>query len=478
LFAALVASLALTGCGRQDAPAMGSSAAPTSGTVALQPTRTILPFDEARPILTVFRDDLPAELARRTERALEAQWLAWVARHDAAIRARLDRGDEDTLVNFWLYGSTFTALPRVTGAEASKRGNSGTEDLLIQRLDDLVSAVVWPGANERLQFARSVLQRKGIDPSTPDGQQRARGYLVEARARMIAESDRYRRAAQSANARQDRASSLDVYSTLYRDRGLSTDTSLGVDFNLEQAFRAMKANGALPNVRRVAVIGPGLDFTDKAEGHDFYPQQSIQPFAILDSLVRLDLARLGDLRIVTFDVSPRVNQHLNAARQRAEKKAAYVLQLPIKIDRPGVRADDDFTTFWQRFGDRIGADVAPLAVPPAASDVRVRAVSVRPDVVLSITPYDLDVILERLAPLASSERFDLVVATNVLVYYSRLEQALALANVSAMLRPGGFFLTNYEVHPLAPMDAAPVLSTAVQRTGQEVGDTLFWYRRK
>lgn len=45
------------------------------------------------------------------------------------------------------------------------------------------------------------------------------------------------------------------------------------------------------------------------------------------------------------------------------------------------------------------------------------------------------------------EKFDLIVATNVLVSYDNFEQAQALANVSAMLRPGGIFLTYYLVPP-------------------------------
>jgi chemotaxis methyl-accepting protein methylase len=73
---------------------------------------------------------------------------------------------------------------------------------------------------------------------------------------------------------------------------------------------------------------------------------------------------------------------------------------------------------------------------------------VRPEVTLSITPRDLNIVLERLGPLAKDDLFDLIVATNVLVYYDAFEQALALANISAMLRPGGVFLTNYKSRPL------------------------------
>lgn len=33
-------------------------------------------------------------------------------------------------------------------------------------------------------------------------------------------------------------------------------------------------------MRRVAVVGRGLDLVDKAEGQDFYPPQSLQALAL------------------------------------------------------------------------------------------------------------------------------------------------------------------------------------------------------
>ncbi len=122
----------------------------------------------------------------------------------------------------------------------------------------------------------------------------------------------------------------------------------------------------------------------------------------------------------------------------------------------------------------------PALTPPAGANVRVRAVRVRREVVLSITPRDLNIVLERLAPLKDDERFDLIVATNVLVYYDAFEQALALANVTAMLRPGGVFLTNYRVAPLAPLEAVRrALSSMAPLDRQgERRHTIFGYLRR
>ena len=63
------------------------------------------------------------------------------------------------------------------------------------------------------------------------------------------------------------------------------------------------------------------------------------------------------------------------------------------------------------------------------------------------------------------------------MYYDTFDQSLALANMSKMLRPGGFFLTNYAVVPTAPMESSASLITTVYWDRQHNGDTLFWCQR-
>src|SRR5207237_7833649 len=138
--------------------------------------------------------------------------------------------------------------------------------------------------------------------------------------RAIAEHARYRTAAKAVD-----------YGSIYKNRGLSSDTRLTADFALDKALEAIAAKGGLAahSVKRVAIVGPGLDFTDKAEGFDFYPQQTIQPFAVADSLIRAGAARHDELQVTTFDLSPRVNQHLVGTRQQAARGEGYVLTMPL-----------------------------------------------------------------------------------------------------------------------------------------------------
>jgi hypothetical protein len=436
--------------------AVAPSGAKAAAAALLASTAQVVPisYDDAKPILEANGRNIAA-----------AEWPAWVAKRNAEIRARLALGDEDSVVNLWLFGTSFTKRPRVTDRTADGLAKDAIEELLLSRLDDFVAALARPGTDERLQFARDLITRKGINLATAAGREKAEEYLVGIRERMIAENRQFIRAAESPSA----------YATLFSDRGLSSDTRLTASFAIDKALEALAASGwmAAGGITRVAIVGPGLDFTDKAEGYDFYPPQTIQPFAVADSLGRLTMTPPATLRITTLDLSPRVNRHLEAARGRAVLGSSYVVQLPLARDQPNHEWSPDLVAYWQRFGSAIGKTVPATPPPAIAGDVRVRAVAVRPSIVTAVTPEDVNIILERV-----DDRFDLIVATNILVYYDAFEQALALANIAKMLKPGGFFLTNYAVAPQPPMEAAANLTTSVYFDKQKNGDAIYCYRRR
>ena len=76
-----------------------------------------------------------------------------------------------------------------------------------------------------------------------------------------------------------------------------------------------------------------------------------------------------------------------------------------------------------------------------------------------------------------AERFDLIVATNILVYYDVVEQSLALANVARMLRPGGLLLSNTLLTELPRLPMALVAHTDVVYTETAIGDRVMCYER-
>ena len=478
LIAIALVAAACARCGDARAPSAVPQQQPPAKVAGATSAR-LMTLAEARDVIDAHASALPEPLRGKRGADLDAAWTAWAAAHDAAIRARLTRGDEDSIVNLWLYGTSFTGQPRATTRDRKQRGAAKTEALLIARLDDLIEAMAGANLDDRLRFARQVVERHGVDVRTPAGKDRAAEVLVGLRSRMIDESNAHYRATRAAAAKTP-AHALDTFATLYRERGLSSDTSLPVDFSLDRALAAMASqpDGGPRTVRRVAVIGPGLDFSDKAEGYDLYPPQTIQPFALFDSLLRLKLAQPGSVRMTTFDLSPRVNDHLRAAAERARAGQPYVLHLPLVRDDPEhgwLKALEDY---WAGFGAAIGSPASPVRVPPAAGRVDVRAVAVRPEFAAAIAAEDLDIVVQRVAPLAEDDRFDLVVATNVLVYYDAFEQALALANIASMLRPGAVFLTNYQVHPSPPLEETAGIVTPVDWDRQQNGDSIFVYRAR
>ena len=456
--------------------ALMSSVAGTSG--------AYISFAEAKPVLQSLRSDLlPPELQKKTPAELEAIWPDWVTGHDRAIRARLDRGNDDSIVNFLFFGVTFTAEPRVKQNDIGQlalKGRSAEiarDPIVRRRVEDMIAGIAAPGGNERLQFARQIVERKGIDPGDAAGRGRVRQFLEDAVTRVLAENEQRILHITSLIEQRDTSAQLTELQTFFRDRGLSSDTSIFIDFAVAGALADVESQGVLTegSVRRAAILGPGLDFTDKRDGFDFYPQQTLQPFATFDSLVRVGLARPEALRITTFDLNPRINEHLEAARRRAGAGGAYVLQLP-RDSEPWTPA---LVTFWQQFGGKIGEEVQALPVPPAAGVVQVRAVRIRPGIVTSIVPQDLNVVLQRPSVLPPGERFDLIVATNILGYYDLFEQSLAVANLSGLLRPGGVLLTNNEIVllPTTPMRRVGQRDVAYS-DGPNNGDRLIWYQRE
>jgi hypothetical protein len=475
---------------KQIFPITGALLATASALIAQTARKPVyIPYKDAQPVLAAEAEILPPGLNGKTGDALEREWPNWIARRDREIRTRLVQGDEDSLINFLLFGTSYTRQPRIALKQLAllepKGESSGTNPdraelelrkLLAARADDLIRGVAAPHGNERLAFARRLLiEQKGFRLMSAAERAQIKAYLLSGLDRMVKEQELYAKILEEARL----GSATEEFaerSRLFRTRGLSLDTSLLPNFAIEESLKALQTRQLLlPNsVRRMAVIGPGLDFTDKQEGYDFYPQQIIQPFAVIDTLLRLGLAERDALHVTTFDLSPRINDHLTGARARAQHGQGYVVQLPRD---PGVAWKTEAINYWSCFGDRIGLPVAPAAVPLGTGDLKIRAVRIRPEIVSRITPVDLNIVMQRLE-LPEAERFDLIVATNILVYYDTFEQTLALSNLEHMLKPGGFLLSNNALLelPFGRMHSVGYL-TVVYSDRPNDGDHIVWYRR-
>jgi hypothetical protein len=304
-----------------------------------------------------------------------------------------------------------------------------------------------PGGNERLVWARETLERIGRRLDTPEGRARAGAYLVENFARVTRESGEL--AAMLGESATATAQPIPDRARVFARRGLAPDTSWPINFAIRESLASLRSAGALAprSVRRVAIVGPGLDFVDKDEGHDHYPPQSLQPFAVIDALLTLDLAA-GGIDVVTLDINPRVNDHLRRLATRPTG-APYELQL---VRRAAIPWTPAASRYFNQFGASVGEQVAPVKAPDQAEAVEARAIRIPPERLRCVTPAEVDVVYQRL-PLPVQERFDLVIATNVLLYYDRFEQALAAHSIEALLVSGGLLLTNT---PLDDLPAFPL----------------------
>ncbi len=426
-----------------------------------------LHFDEVRETLLLNADSgLPGSEIKEG-----AAWDAWIRARDAEVRGRIDRGVEDSISNLILYGASFTSLPRVESVEFAATESGELRPAAVARIHALALALASGAKDERVGFVRDFLARKGI------GRNFEESYFTGNLRRFIAEQAGYQKKLEDAAKGRDPSSVYLARGTLFETRGLSVDTSLLPNFALEETLRAMIRKGALTaeSMRRIAVIGPGLDFTDKRDGYDFYPLQTLQPFAVLEAVARLDLGKPEDLEVVCLDLNSAVIAHIQKLAERGRAGEAYTVELPRD---PRAEWSPEAISYWKNFGEILGSPRKPLPVPASLGGVAVRAVAIRGQFAARIQVYDANIVAETL-DFPPGQGFDLIVATNVLVYYNRLEQALAMANIARLLNPGGIFLAN---HPL-PSEHASDLRYLGRRTtaftpSGVYGDDVVVYRRR
>lgn len=452
---------------------------------ALEPAPIFIPAAQARPILNT-SSDAPREMKGLSLKELEISWPEWVARQDAQVRGRVGQGETDTLANFLLLGTSFTREPQITDeykeslvrrlgifGDAVDRSIRAT---IMTRANDLANALAEPGNDERRLAMLEIVTRAGHGAGTFQDRNRLAQYLFENLVRYqnevrgyIAEVERVKSMAPTRS-----LSGLEnLMASLYQKRGLSTDTSLYVDYAIEQALKDLKEKDHIKpgSVIRVGIMGPGLDLIDKNGGLDLYPPQTAQPFVLMDTLLRLKLAGKNNLRVSAFDINPRVNRHIERAAKRARDGHAYTMHL---VRRKNLNWPKDLVRFWEACGDTIGTPVKPAPTPDIDGLV-VRAIRIRPEWVTRVHDTDLNIVYQQL-PLVPAESFDLLIATNILFYYGPFEQGLALCNAARMLRPGGILLTNTALPEIDESNMRLIGSTLVSYS-QTGADRMDWHRR-
>jgi len=190
--------------------------------------RAFTPYESAKAVLDQAADLVPAELRNSNE----AKWSAWSRRQDKAIRARLQQGDLDSMVNLLLYGTSFTKQPRIQVESLTEASRAGT---LRARVDDLVAGLRSPGNNERLTFLSGLLRSQGIDPEAPG---ETGVFIYNNLQRVIQEMGTLAKRGEEAkrliqpDGSPDPAAIFNWRAGLLRGRGVSLDTSIFPNFSI------------------------------------------------------------------------------------------------------------------------------------------------------------------------------------------------------------------------------------------------------
>ena len=187
-----------------------------------------LSYAQAAPVFAALGAPLPDA----------AEWPRWIAAADAATRARVAEGDELSIVNLLMFGTSFTREPRLTSRQLD---GTDIQAALSRRLDDFERALAKPDANARLQFARRLLQSGA--PVRP--------RLLSMIDRAVKDAAVHAKLTEEAHALADPSLEFAERSRLYRGRGLASDTSLRVNFAIEEALRGLpRWSGVRPQTCR------------------------------------------------------------------------------------------------------------------------------------------------------------------------------------------------------------------------------------
>ena len=391
----------------------------------------------------------------------------YVASLDRETEARERAGEYEHLIYFLLQSQVFTREPRIEPALSAYELLHGvdladaapritTPPAVARRLSDFIHALEGTPRDARLAYFKRFLETQPAGAALAD-QLRAEYVRV---MRFLYQKEFL---AQGLADPQKREAFL---ASLYETRGHSTDTQIEANFAV---YTALSVIGALGERRmdKVLVVGPGLDFAPRTDFIDLFGPQSYQPFAVADALLALGLSDSARLQIDCVDVSQRVLAYLRGLASAGPLRLRLLSGIAERQQR---RFEPDYREYFTQFGRRIGEE-APLERPlPGRLG---KSVLVRPEIVRAISAQRLDIITQRLVP---SPAYDLVVVTNVLGYFDSAQQTLALSNIEAMLKDGGYLVHNEPRSSLVAAASAlglPMIDARTVRVASDPQAPLF-----
>jgi chemotaxis methyl-accepting protein methylase len=101
----------------------------------------------------------------------------------------------------------------------------------------------------------------------------------------------------------------------------------------------------------------------------------------------------------------------------------------------------------------------------------------KPQITARMTVDDLNIVTQTLETIPGQE-FDLVVATNLFAYYTRVEQTLALTSIARMLASGGILISNGISSSIKLSEFEDLGAHHVSYSDSDSGDDLVTYKRR
>jgi hypothetical protein len=411
-----------------------------------------------------------------------AGFAAYVERVSETNLRRVREGDLDHLVFYLLQSTRISSLPPIEPALSAKA--------LVESLDGaeretfLKGAIAPPSRIPGDVAARTAALVRALDGSARDPRL---AYFRELVASTVPRRDRREDALRREYLRvmrfvyekefvaQRAPRTAEAVAELYRTRGLSTDTAVEAGYLVHQGLGVVKALRPGRMIRRVLIVGPGLDLAPRTAFAEERAPESYQPWAVIDALLALSLADVADLEVVAADINPRVVRHLERARE-----APPVLTIESEIrNTPTVKLTDEYHRYVAGLGRAVEAPDKPHK---GVTSHGPRTVYVGAAPARALRAVTLDVVTGRL----DGPAFDLVVATNLLPYFDDVAVMLAMSNIASMVAPDGVFLHN-EARPLVgdvaveldmPLEQARTAVIATVRGGPPLYDSVFVHTKR
>jgi SAM-dependent methyltransferase len=380
-------------------------------------------------VAPVLFDDLPEGLRKyiAPDPGIFAQYQS-----ENAVSAadRLQRGEQEHLAYYVLQARAFTKKPPIPPGAAAQDFHDH-------------DAVASPAARARMREFLKELPKKTQDPRMMLWQralapeQRTLAYLEQCHA----EAMRFLYAREVTRERG-----------LYRRRGFSLDSVMEAGYAVWNGLGVVRDLKQGERYSRALVVGPGLEFSPRIGFREDLPVQSVQPFLVLDALLSLGVADPAEVRVDAVDLNQRVVTVIDEFRRRA----------PARLVLRESAGDEEARRWWEAAGRKLG---------PSIRGTRAKSVEVKPELLERVRAARMDLLTERVR-----EQYDLIVVTNLLLYFDNRQLGLALANLASMLRPGGVLIHN-EVRPevefLANLAGLPVLQARTIEIRARAASPLF-----